>query len=83
MFNRVAELEEKIEKLEHKVTELEKAAELGRAVRRMPELYALWKGNTAWYCEPESMLDEPFKGDTPEAALRAAGLMEEKIHGSD
>ena len=32
MFNRVAELEEKMEKLEHKVTELEKAAALSPEV---------------------------------------------------
>ena len=34
MFNRVAELEEKMEKLEHKVTELVSDAALGRAVRK-------------------------------------------------
>jgi len=37
VFNRVAELEEKMEKLEHKVTELEKAAALGRAGKKEPE----------------------------------------------
>lgn len=56
-------------------------AALGRAVRAMKQRYSLHRWGECWAVEHLS--DQTFgyvkwSGPTPEAALRAAGLMEEK-----
>ena len=52
-------------------------AALGRAVRKMPVTAMLWRSETTWYLHPENGPCLPMgSGDTPEAALKAAGLTE-------
>jgi hypothetical protein len=56
-------------------------AALGRAVRRMPAWSFLYQNSVGWFCGTEmSQGTRTYgpKGDTPEAALKAAGLMEVK-----
>lgn len=60
--------------------QLRQDAEVGRALENVPDLFQLWQEDDLWYVE---YLDRPkhkmveFVGDTPHAALAAAGLMEE------
>ena len=51
-------------------------AALGAAVRRMPEGAMLWHSEDTWYLHPQDTPAAPMgQGDTPEAAMIAAGLM--------
>ncbi len=50
-------------------------AALGRAVRAMPIFWQLCHGTAGWQADDDEKIG---RGHTPEAALRAAGLMEEE-----
>lgn len=52
-------------------------AALGRAVRRIPDMAKLWHAESRWYLHPGDAPCLPLgTGNSPEAALKAAGLME-------
>ena len=52
-------------------------AALGRAVRKIPDMAKLWHAEVRWYLHPGDAPCLPLgTGNTPEAALIAAGLME-------
>ena len=54
-------------------------AALGRAVRRIPDMAKLWHAESRWYLHPGDAPCLPLgTGNSPEAALKAAGLMEVK-----
>lgn len=56
-------------------------AALGRAVRRMPAWTFIYQNSVGWFCGTEmSQGTRTYgpKADTPEEALRQAGLMEVK-----
>jgi len=66
--------------LEARVAGLEADAALGRAVRTMPPKWDLYKmTGPGWLAVPPTDgASKAYEGPTPEAALRAAGLMEEE-----
>ena len=59
------------------LADLKADAALGRAVRKIPDMAKLWHAEVRWYLHPGDGPCLPLgTGNTPEAALRAAGLME-------
>lgn len=58
---------------------LQADAELVRAVRRIPDMAKLWHAESRWYLHPGDAPCLPLgTGNSLEAALQAAGLMEVK-----
>lgn len=56
---------------------LQADAELVRAVRRIPDMAKLWHAESRWYLHPGDAPCLPLgTGNSLEAALQAAGLME-------
>lgn len=56
---------------------LQADAALVRAVRRIPDMAKLWHAESRWYLHPGDAPCLPLgTGNSPEAALKAAGLME-------
>ena len=73
------ELRRENAKLREIIDAMKADAALGRAVRRMPAWTFIYRNSVGWFCGTEmSQGTRTYgpKADTPEAALKAAGLTE-------
>ena len=79
LMDQLSELTKKRDALKAEIERLRADAALGRAVRKMPDMAKLWHAEVRWYLHPGDAPCLPLgTGNTPEAALAAAGLMEEE-----
>jgi len=79
LMDQLSELTKKRDALKAEIERLRADAALGRAVRKMPDMAKLWHAEVRWYLHPGDGPCLPLgTGNTPEAALAAAGLMEEE-----
>ena len=73
----IVSLRASIAEKDAEIERLRADAALGRAVRKIPDMAKLWHAEVRWYLHPGDAPCLPLgTGNTPEAALAAAGLME-------